>query len=236
VPPKPKVAAVTGGNKGVGLALCRRLAREGCAVVLAARDEKKGGRACAELKKEGLEVQFHPLDVRDIDSARALAAFIEREFGRLDILVNNAAILIDRSKRALTIDLPSLRETLETNLYGPLRLAQALAPLMRKSGGGRVVNVSSWFGSMAEMQGGGYAGYRVSKACLNALTRILADELKGAGILVNAACPGWVRTDMGGAGAPLSPDEGADTPAWLALLPDGGPTGGFFQSRRAYAW
>jgi NAD(P)-dependent dehydrogenase (short-subunit alcohol dehydrogenase family) len=234
--PKTKIAVVTGGNKGVGFALCRRLAGEGCTTLLTARDERKGKAACAKLEKEGLSVRFHPLDVREEASARALAGFIEAEFGRLDILVNNAAILNDRSKGALTIDMPSLRETLDTNLYGPLRVAQALIPLLKKSGSGRIVNVSSWFGSLAEMQGGGYAGYRISKACLNALTRILADELKGAGVLVNAACPGWVRTDMGGSAGPLSPDEGADTPAWLALLPDGGPTGSFFQGRKAYAW
>jgi len=233
---RERIAVVTGGNKGVGFALCRRLAGEGCVTVLTARDERKGRAACAKLEKGGFPVRFHPLDVREEASARALAVFAEKEFGRLDILVNNAAVLNDRSKSALAIDMLSLQESLDTNLYGPLRVAQALVPLMKKNGGGRIVNVSSWFGSLAEMHGGGYAGYRVSKACLNALTRILAAELKGAGILVNAACPGWVRTDMGGSGAPLSPDEGADTPAWLALLPDGGPTGGFFQGRKAYAW
>ena len=231
-----KVAAVTGGNKGVGFAICRRLAREGCRVLLTARDERRGEAASAKLKGEGLDVRFHPLDVREEASARALAEHLGRELGRLDILVNNAAVLLDRNLSGLGLDLNTLRETMETNLYGPLRVSQELIPLMKKTGGGRIVNVSSWFGSLAEMQGGGYAGYRISKACLNALTRILADELKGSGILVNACCPGWVRTDMGGRGAPLSPEEGADTPSWLALLPDGGPTGGFFQARKPHAW
>ena len=234
--PQKKIAVVTGGNKGVGFAICRRLAEEGVLVVLTARSAKRGEAACRKLQGDGHDVRFHPLDVTEEDAPKKLAVFLEAEFGRLNILVNNAAILLDERLTALTIGTDSLRETMETNLYGPLHICQALAPLMKRNRHGRIVNVSSWYGSLKEMRGGGYAGYRISKAALNALTCILADDLRGTGILVNAACPGWVRTDMGGSGGPKSPEEGADTPVWLAQLPEGGPTGSFFQDRKHHPW
>jgi NAD(P)-dependent dehydrogenase (short-subunit alcohol dehydrogenase family) len=231
-----KIAVVTGGNKGVGHGACRLLAEADVLVVLTARDKSRGAKAAKSLQNEGLDVRFHQLDVTDEASAKRLAEYLSSEFGRLDILINNAAILNDRSMSSLTVDLVTLREMVDTNTFGPLRVCQALVPLLKKSRGGRIVNVSSWFGSMADMHGGGYAAYRISKAALNAFTQILADDLNGTNITVNAACPGWVRTDMGGGGAPKSWEEGADTPVWLALQPDGGPNKGFFQDRKPHPW
>lgn len=230
-----RVAAVTGGNRGIGLAICRGLAARGVGVLLTARDAGKGEAAAAALRKEDLPVRFHPLDASDEKSIEALAAFIEKEYGRLDILVNNAAIRNDRDHRALDVPVEVLRAAMETNALGPLLLCQRLAPLLRKSRAGRVVNVSSGMGSLAQM-GGGSPAYRLSKVALNAITRQLADELKGSGVLVNACHPGWVRTEMGGEGASRTPEEGADTAVWLALLPEGGPTGGFFRDHQPMPW
>ena len=231
-----KVAVVTGGNRGLGLEACRQLARAGARVVLASRDPEKGETAAAALRGEGLDVTPHPLDVTDATSIERLARFVERQFGKLDILVNNAGVFEDSGARgtgALRSDPAIVRRTFETNTLGPLMVSQALVPLMQ--GSGRVVNVSSGMGQLAEMNGG-YPGYRLSKAALNALTRILADELKGTGVKVNSVCPGWVRTDMGGADAPRTPKQGAETIVWLATLPDDGPTGGFFRDKQPIPW
>ena len=170
------------------------------------------------------------LDVTHADSIEGLA----RELDRVDVLVNNAAILYDTWNRAATVDLDIVREAMETNLYGAWAMSQALLPQLRRSGHGRIVNVSSGAGSLATM-GGGTPAYQVSKAALNAFTRTLAGELRGDGILVNAVCPGWVATDMGGpAGRPV--EEGAASVVWAALLPDDGPTGGFFRDGEPVAW
>jgi NAD(P)-dependent dehydrogenase (short-subunit alcohol dehydrogenase family) len=234
-----RVAIVTGGNRGIGFEVCRQLARAGLRVVLTGRDRDRAERAAEGLRGEGLDVTAHPLDVTAADSAAALEGFVRDRFGRLDVLVNNAGISLDQGRGIGSfLDPPAvevLDETLGTNLYGPLRTCQALVPLMKRGGYGRVVNVSSQLGSLAGM-GGGYQAYRVSKAALNALTRILAAELRGTNILVNSACPGWVRTDMGGPQAPRSPEQGADTIVWLATLPDDGPNGGFFQDRKPLPW
>ena len=230
-----RIAVVTGGNRGIGLAICRGLAAKGVRVILAARDPEKGEAAAAVLGKEGLPVRFHPLDASDPASIEALAAFVGKEYGRLDILINNAAIRNDRNHSALDVPVETIQAAMETNALGPLLLCQRLAPWLKKSRAGRVVNVSSGMASIAQMEGGSPA-YRLTKVAINALTRLLADELKGSGVLVNACHPGWVRTEMGGAGASKSPEEGADTPIWLALLPDGGPTGGFFRDRQPMPW
>jgi NAD(P)-dependent dehydrogenase (short-subunit alcohol dehydrogenase family) len=231
-----RVAVVTGANRGIGLVIVRELARRGLRVVLTARDAVKGESARASLGAEGLEVGFHALDVRDARQACAAVARIEREFGQLDVLVNNAGVLPDpKGARAATVDPGVLRDALETNAIGALGVAQACLPLMRRGGYGRIVNVSSELGQLASM-GTGTPAYRVSKAALNAITRTLAAELAGTNIKVNAMSPGWVRSDMGGPSAPRSLERGADTAVWLATLPDDGPSGGFFKDRSPIDW
>ena len=230
-----KIAVVTGANRGIGFEICRQLARNGVKVLLTSRDKLKGEAAVASLCDEGLDVTFHQLDVTAPVSVGRLAADLESEYGRLDILINNAGVMPEHGEAASVFkaDVDLVRQTLETNTLGSLRMAQALIPLMR--GEGRVVNVSSGMGQLAEMNGG-WPGYRFSKAALNALTRILADELEGTRIKVNSVCPGWVRTDMGGPGATRSVEQGAETPVWLALLPDDGPTGSFFRDKQPIPW
>jgi NAD(P)-dependent dehydrogenase (short-subunit alcohol dehydrogenase family) len=230
----PKVAVVTGGYRGIGLEICRQLGERGYRVVLAARSAEKAGLAAAELRRQHLDVLPLALDVAAPEAPALLTEMLE-ELGGAGVLVNNAAIYLDKRQSALNVSMPLVLETLQTNLIGAWQLTQVVVPFMRRGAYGRIVNVSSNMGSLAEMAGGN-AAYRVSKASLNALTRILADELRGTNILVNTMSPGWVRTDMGGAGAPLSPAEGADTAVWLATIPDGGPTGGFFRDRRPIAW
>jgi NAD(P)-dependent dehydrogenase (short-subunit alcohol dehydrogenase family) len=231
-----RIALVTGGNRGIGLEICRQLAQHGLAVVLAARDTTKGKAAAKALQDEGLQVEFHRLDVTSCRSIRACVSALGERRGRIDVLVNNAGILIDpRGSRFLDSKLDTYRDTLETNLFGPLQLAQAVIPLMKANRYGRIVNVSSGQGQLSEM-GAGTPAYRMSKTALNALTRILSAEFGASNILVNSMCPGWVRTGMGGEGAPRTPEQGADTALWLATLPDGGPTGGFFRDRAPIPW
>lgn len=230
-----RVAVVTGANRGIGFETCRQLANKEIRVILTSRDEAKGKAAVEKLQAEGLDVNYHPLDVTDSDSVQRLAQFIKDEYGKLDILVNNAGVLIDASDSLLNTKLDTLHETMDTNLSGPLLLCQALIPLMQQRNYGRVVNVSSGAGQLSDMSSG-YPSYRISKTALNALTRILGNELKGTNILVNALCPGWVKTDMGGANASKTLEEGADTVVWLATLPDDGSTGGFFRDRQPIPW
>jgi NAD(P)-dependent dehydrogenase (short-subunit alcohol dehydrogenase family) len=179
------------------------------------------------------------LDVTNQVSVDRLLNKVEKTFGRLDILVNNAAILKDRDDVvASSADLETVKTTLETNLIGAWRMCKAFIPLMKKNNYGRIVNVSSGAGEFEYMatSGGYWPAYCVSKASLNALTVMLASELKGTNILVNAVCPGWVRTDMGGSNAPRSVQEGAATPVWLATLPDGGPAGRNFYDKKQISW
>jgi NAD(P)-dependent dehydrogenase (short-subunit alcohol dehydrogenase family) len=227
-----RVALVSGGNRGIGLEICRQLAERGLAVIMGSRDEENGRAAAQSLSAE---VVVHQLDVADAGSVRRLAGFVEEEFGRLDVLVNNAAISNDGGQRGVDADLGRVHEALEANLFGAWRLCQLATPLMQRNGYGRIVNVSTRMATLEEM-GGGSPGYRVSKTALNALTRILASELRGSGILVNSVEPGWVQTDMGTSRAPRPVEEGADTPVWAATLPNNGPTGGFFRDRRPISW
>ncbi|MFL6286756.1 MAG: SDR family oxidoreductase [Pyrinomonadaceae bacterium] len=229
------VALVTGANRGIGLEVVRQLARLGFTVILGSRDERKGEEAAADLTRDGLKVQAVRLDVTDERSVEESRRSVEGRFGRLDVLVNNAAILYDTWQRAENADFRIVREAFETNTLGAWRVSKAFLPLLRAGVRGRVVNVSSESGSLASM-GGGTPAYSVSKAALNALTRMLADELRRDGILVNSVCPGWVATEMGGPNAPRTPAEGAAGIVWAATLPDDGPTGGFFRDGEPLPW
>jgi len=238
-----RIAVVTGANRGIGLEICRQLAQlEDIEVVLTSRDKEKGLRICEEFHQRELPARFCQLDVTHAASIISLREFLEEEFGRCDILINNAGIFLDTQDASednwpSVFDTPihRMRETMETNVYGPMLLTKALVGLMRKNRYGRVVNISSGMGQLTYMNGRCPA-YRVSKTALNALTRIMADELKDENILVNSMCPGWVKTDMGGPNATRELHEGADTAVWLATLPDDGPRGGFFRDRDRIEW
>lgn len=234
-PQANRIALVTGANRGIGLETCRQLAQQNIRVILTSRDEAKGTLARDELAAVDLAVDFHELDVTDVESIARLADWVEQEYGHLHILINNAGIYIDDQHSLLTVDMKVMRRTVETNAWGPLALCQALVPLMKKGGYGRIVNVSSGIGELGDL-GPSYPAYRISKIVLNLHTRILAGELRGTGILVNAMCPGWVRTDMGGSGASRSAEEGADTAVWLATIPNNGPNGHFFRDRKQITW
>ena len=230
----PGIAVVTGGGRGIGLEVCRQLGERGWTVALGARSADKAERAAANLAGDGLDVRACVLDVADPASARAAAAWAEAELGGCDVLVNNAAIHYDTGQRAASADLGIVREALETNLLGAWACAQAFLPLLRASAHPRIVNVSSEAGSLSRM-GAGPPAYQVSKAALNALTRTLAGDLRRGGILVNAICPGWTATDMGGGGGrPVA--DGAASVVWAALLDDDGPSGGFFRDGRPLPW
>jgi len=232
-----RVALVTGGNRGIGLEVCRQLSRLGYRVVVAARDRQRAAEAACALSGwahgDAIAVE---LDVTHDGSVRAAFEEAVKRFGAVDVLVNNAGIAVDGPEhRASMPDLAKVQFTLETNLFGAWRCAVEAIPVMRARGYGRIVNLSSTLASLELTQTPGSPAYRVSKAGLNMLTRVLAAEVERDGILVNAASPGYTRTDM-------SPDsdrpveQGADTPVWLATLPDDGPTGGFFFEREPLAW
>ncbi|WP_437338109.1 SDR family oxidoreductase [Sorangium sp. So ce394] len=261
-----RIAVVSGGNRGIGLEICRQLARRGVHVVLGSRDEGRGNAAAAALKEQGISVEPRRLDVSEERSVEELARALAAEHGGVDIVVNNAGIAMQGFNAEVA------RNTIEVNFFGALRLTTELLPLMRAEG--RIVMVTSGLGdrrSISEAlqaqfgeaaltreelvqlmrkfvsdvsagrhtaEGWPSSAYAVSKIGLNALTGVLARELEGDGrkIRCNAACPGWVRTDMGGAHAPRSVEEGAETPVWLALLPSGGPQGGVFRDKAPAHW
>ncbi len=220
--PHQPTALVTGANRGIGRAIVAGLKARGCAVTLAARDPDKGRRAASDLG-----VTFAHIDLTDPDTF--FATFTRT--GGYDILVNNAGLLNDVSLLSPKSDFDLAMEVM---VAAPIDLIRLNLPHWQATGWGRIVNMSSGWGAHADGLGGPGA-YGVAKASLNALTRALVRDLP-AGVKINACCPGWVHTRMGGPSAPLSPEEGADTPIWLALLPDDGPTGGFFRRREPIAW
>ena len=229
-----RVVVVTGANRGIGLELTRQLASRGDTVVLGSRDVGRGEQARVRLGPLPGTVLVRRLDVTAAPDTERLAAELADRFGRVDVLINNAAIHYDTWQTAAAADLRVVTEALDTNLLGPWRVILGLLPLLRASGHGRIVNVSSESGSLASM-GGGAPAYHTSKAALNALTRTLAAELRADGIRVNSVCPGWVATDMGGPGGePVA--LGARRLLWAADLPDGGPTGGFYRDGRPVPW
>jgi NAD(P)-dependent dehydrogenase (short-subunit alcohol dehydrogenase family) len=228
-----RVVLISGGNRGIGREVARQLADLEYNVVIGSRDLEKGEEAAREL---GPAVSALQLDVTDEESIVRCVASIAEDPGRIDVLVNNAGVAGGGwSTSAIDVDLDEVRQTLETNLFGAWRLTEEALPLMRKNGYGRIVNISSGMGQLSDM-GGHSPAYRVSKTGLNVLTRMLTAELADENILVNSVCPGWVRTDMGTQSARRSVEEGADTPVWLATLPDDGPRGGFFRDREPIPW
>jgi NAD(P)-dependent dehydrogenase (short-subunit alcohol dehydrogenase family) len=240
---KKRVALVTGANKGIGFEIAKKLANRDITVLIGARNQENGLKAQKQFRGTDLDVHHVLLDVTDAMSIQTAVGRIKDEFRRLDILVNNAGIMIDSKTGITELSATIFQNTLETNALGPLLLSQACLPLMKANNYGRIVNMSSTLGSLtdiaspdsvhAEVQA---PAYRLSKTLLNGITVLLAAQMRGTNVLVNSACPGWVRTDLGGRQAPLSPEQGADTPVWLATLPDGGPSGGFFRERQPIPW
>ncbi len=238
-----RVALVTGANRGIGYEIARQLAKKGLRVIIGARDRQKGAQAGGQIADEGGDVGDLRLDVTEDASMAAAVNWIEEEFGRLDILVNNAGIMIDNGSDILGLPLARLQKTLETNSFGLLFLCQACVPVMRKNDYGRIVNIASILGSLSDIANPDSShgdlqspAYRLSKTMVNGITALLARELRGENILVNSVCPGWVRTDLGGPRAPVSPAEAAKTPVWLATLDDKGPSGGFFRGSQSLSW
>lgn len=229
-----RIALVTGGNRGIGREVVRQVATAGDTALLGARNVVQAREVAASLTGGPGRVEIVPLDVADRASIARAARHVGNTHGRIDVLINNAAIHYDTSQRGVDADLQIVEEALQTNLLGAWRVTQAFLPMLRRSDHPRIVNVSSESGSLASM-GGGTPAYSVSKAALNALTRVLSDELRSEGMLVNAVCPGWTATEMGGRGGrPVA--DGAASVLWAADLPDDGPTGGFFRDGRSLPW
>lgn len=235
-----RIAVVTGGNRGIGFETCRQLGRAGWHVILCARDAGAGARAAEALAEEGASIELRRVDVARGEHARSLGQYLFDTHGRVDLLVNNAGVMIEtsrehgkRSADILEVSPQTLMEVYNVNTLGAVRLSQALVPLMAE--GARIVNVSSGLGALNEMDGG-WAGYRMSKAALNALTRILHDRLSDRGILVNSVCPGWVRTDLGGPKAPVSPEEAAAGIVWVGTSEEVTTGGGFYRDRAPIDW
>jgi NAD(P)-dependent dehydrogenase (short-subunit alcohol dehydrogenase family) len=230
-----KTALVTGANRGIGLEVCRQLAGRGLRVVLTGRNEHSAEAAAEQLRSDGFDVTTAVLDVADLESVQACERDVTARVGQVDVLVNNAAVLLAENKRLLSTTVDEFRATFETNVFGVLAICQAFTPGMVTRRYGRIVNVSSGAGQLSSMST--YApAYSISKAALNALTVQLAAAVKGTGVLVNCVNPGWVRTRMGGSSAPRSVEDGADTIVWAATLPASGPTGKFFSDRKAIEW
>jgi NAD(P)-dependent dehydrogenase (short-subunit alcohol dehydrogenase family) len=241
-----KVALISGANKGLGLETGRQLGKLGFTVLLGSRDALKGEVAARQLRDDGVDARVVKLDVVKQSDIEAAAAMIEAEFGKLDVLVNNAGVMIEKGWTKNTTSettMENLRATFETNLFAVFAVTKAMLPLLKKSEAGRVVNVSSILGSVSLQGTKGSPtyntklfAYNASKAALNVLTISLAHELRGTKVKVNSAHPGWVKTDLGGSAAPMNVVEGAKTEVELATIGEDGPNGGFFHMGEAIAW
>ncbi len=229
-----KIALVTGGGRGIGLEISKQLAAQGIITILTARNMHEGRPLVDELRNQWKNIWYHQLDVTDETSIRDLIKYLEEDCGKLDILINNAGILLEDDKNILDMDLEIIRKTLDINLYGPLRVCQAFSHMLKKSGDGRIINLSSSMGQLSSM-GSDSPAYRLSKTALNALSGILSAELAGSNVKVNSVCPGWVKTGMGGESAPGTVNEGADTAVWLATT-DEIPNGKFVKGRKVIPW
>ncbi len=232
-----KVILVSGGNRGLGLAACRQFAALGHRVLLGSRDPA-AGTAAAESIGNG-RVEAVKLDVTSQPDVDALARHIDERYGHLDVLVNNAGIMIDGEDGASSsireADIGAIERSLQVNTLAPIRLINAMLPLLERVDDARIVNLSSGMGQLSDM-GGNFPGYRLSKTALNAVTRIYAAELDAGRFSINSVCPGWVRTDMGGENADLAPQEGVDTVVWLATSDEARHSGGFYRQRRPIDW
>jgi NAD(P)-dependent dehydrogenase (short-subunit alcohol dehydrogenase family) len=239
-----RIALITGANKGIGFETAGQLGQQQVTVLLGARDAAKGEAAAAKLRAEGLDVRALPLDVTDAKSIQRAVDKVAQEFGRLDILINNAGVMVDdQTKKVSEQSLDAWRTTFDTNVFGLVATTQAFLPLLRKSAAGRIVNLSSILGSNAlhsDPQSPIYdfklPAYNVSKSAVNAYTVQLAYELRDTPIKVNAAHPGWVKTEMGGEGATMELPDGAKTSVGLATLPADGPTGSYTHLGEALPW
>jgi len=237
------IALVTGANKGIGLEIARGLGARGSVVLLGSRDDNRGKKAAAQLAAEGIDVRPIELDVTDRISILSAAAQIEAQFGHLDILVNNAGVNLEAGANPSVVDLATVRHVYDVNVFGVIAMTQAMLPLLLKSQGGRIVNVSSGLGSLGWNTDPDHAahfplllGYNSSKSALNAITVQFAKELRGTPIKVNAACPGYCATDLNGHSGPRTAQQGSMTPIRLATLPDDGPTGGLFDDSGVVPW
>jgi NAD(P)-dependent dehydrogenase (short-subunit alcohol dehydrogenase family) len=238
-----RIALVTGANRGIGSEICRQLGRAGMVVLVGSRDKKRGQVATDQMKSEGIDAHMLILDVTHQPSITRAALWIESEYGRLDVLVNNAGSAHDKIMKPSEIPLDTIREVFEPNFFGAVAVTQGLLPLLRRSAAGRIVNLSSALGSLTTMADPAsfdgefrLLGYGASKAALNAFTVMLAHELRDTAIKVNSVHPGWIKTDMGGEDAPGTVEQGADTAVWLANSPSDGPSGGFFSERKPFPW
>lgn len=229
-----KIALISGASRGIGLETGKQLLELGWNVVFTARNMHEGRPLINKLREKWKSAWFHQLDVTDEQSISDVAEYVEDTCGRLDVLINNAGIMIEENHKIMDVELEDLHKTMATNLYGPLMLTRTMLPFFKDSKDARVINVSSRMGQLSGMEGG-HAAYRISKTALNALTVVMAKELEGEGIRVNTICPGWVCTDMGGPDANKSIEEGADTAVWLATA-DKIENGKFYADRKVIPW
>jgi NAD(P)-dependent dehydrogenase (short-subunit alcohol dehydrogenase family) len=230
-----QVAFVTGGNRGIGYELVKQLALKGFKVILASRDPKMGHEAAQKLKGLDLDVSLVMMDVDDQESIRQAAITVNEKYGRLDVLINNAGLYFDENEKLLTMDPSILEKTMRTNFFGAYYVIHSFMPLMEKQRYGRIINVSSELGAMRDMSVQGAGSYKLSKLALNGLTQLVAAEIKGD-IKINAVCPGWVSSDMGGPSAPRTPKQAAESILWLATIGPEGPHGGLFRDGKPIHW
>jgi len=230
-----KVALVTGGNRGIGYELVKQLALKGFKVFLASRDRGKGQVVAQKLKDSNLDVSFVMMDVDNLESIRQAAITVNEEYGKLDVLINNAGIYLDDNKKLLNMETSLLEKTMQTNFFGTYHVIRSFIPLMEKQGYGRIINISSEYGAMSQMSNPGVGAYKLSKFALNGLTQLVAAEITGD-IKINAVDPGWVSSDMGGPSAPRTPEQAAESILWLATCGPEGPQGGFFRDRKRIEW
>lgn len=230
-----KLALVTGGSRGIGQATVKLLCERGVQVLFTCRNPHDGQIAMMEISSYARLLDFHPLEVSDNESVQELADYVQQKHGRLDILINNAGVNYDTWQRASKVSITEVEYTIDVNLLGSWRMCNVFIPLMLEQGQGRIINISSGAGAISS-QDGSTPAYSLSKNALNMLTKNLAADLKGTGISVNAVDPGWVRTEMGGENATLSPEQGATTIVWLATEVDGSITGGFYRNKEKIPW